>query len=39
VKEKISDELRRIIFRLSELQITVGGADDVVIKAASILRA
>jgi molecular chaperone DnaK len=39
VKEKNSDELRRIIFRLSELQITVGGADDVVIKAASILRA
>lgn len=38
IKQNDTDELRRIIFKLSEMQITVGGADEVVIKAASILR-
>lgn len=38
IKQNKMDDLRRIIFNLFEMQITVGGADEVVLKASSILR-
>jgi molecular chaperone DnaK len=39
IKQNDVDELRRIIFKLTDLQITVGGADETIVKAASIFRA